>query len=55
MNDSKPIKCQKCGKPLGYVTMLTKGFYITATTSSKREAGSHLHGVFFEEKLEKKE
>jgi hypothetical protein len=32
-----------------------KGFYITATTSSKREAGSHLHGVFFEEKLEKKE
>ncbi|MGB9135420.1 MAG: hypothetical protein WCC63_07575 [Candidatus Bathyarchaeia archaeon] len=25
MNDSRPIRCQKCGKPLGYVTVLAKG------------------------------
>jgi hypothetical protein len=25
MNDSKPVRCQKCGKPVGYVTMLAKG------------------------------
>jgi hypothetical protein len=25
MNDSKPLKCQKCSKPIGYVTVLAKG------------------------------
>jgi len=25
MNDAKPVRCQKCGKPLGYVTVLAKG------------------------------
>jgi RNase P subunit RPR2 len=25
MRESKPIACQKCGKPLGYVTVLAKG------------------------------
>lgn len=25
MVDAKPVKCQKCGKPLGYVTVLAKG------------------------------
>jgi hypothetical protein len=25
MSDSKPVRCQKCGKPLGYVTVLAKG------------------------------
>jgi hypothetical protein len=25
MNDSRPVRCQKCGKPLGYVTVLAKG------------------------------
>ncbi len=32
-----------------------EGSYIAAAISSKREASSHLHGVFFEEKLEEKE
>jgi hypothetical protein len=25
MNDAKPVRCQKCGKPLGYVTVSAKG------------------------------
>jgi len=25
MNDAKPVRCQKCGKPLGYVTVVAKG------------------------------
>ena len=25
MNDAKPVRCQKCGKPLGYVTVFAKG------------------------------
>jgi len=25
MNEPKPVRCQKCGKPLGYVTVLAKG------------------------------
>jgi hypothetical protein len=25
MSHAKPVRCQKCGKPLGYVTVVTKG------------------------------
>jgi hypothetical protein len=25
MSDARPVRCQKCGKPLGYVTVLAKG------------------------------
>ena len=25
MADSNPVRCQKCGKPIGYVTVLSKG------------------------------
>lgn len=25
MSDAKPVRCQRCGKPLGYVTVLAKG------------------------------
>ena len=25
MNNAKPVRCQKCGKPLGYVTVFAKG------------------------------
>jgi DNA-directed RNA polymerase subunit N (RpoN/RPB10) len=25
MADAKPVRCQKCGKPIGYVTVLGKG------------------------------
>jgi hypothetical protein len=25
MSNAKPLRCQKCGKPLGYVTVLAKG------------------------------
>jgi hypothetical protein len=25
MIDAKPVRCQKCGNPLGYVTVLAKG------------------------------
>jgi DNA-directed RNA polymerase subunit N (RpoN/RPB10) len=25
MIDDKPVRCQKCGKPIGYVTVLGKG------------------------------
>ncbi len=25
MNDSQPVRCQKCGKPIGYITLLAKG------------------------------
>jgi hypothetical protein len=25
MSESKPVKCQKCGKPVGYITVLAKG------------------------------
>jgi hypothetical protein len=25
MVGSKPVRCQKCGKPVGYITVLAKG------------------------------
>jgi hypothetical protein len=25
MSESKPVKCQKCGKSVGYITVLAKG------------------------------
>jgi hypothetical protein len=25
MSCSKPVRCQKCGKPVGYITLLAKG------------------------------
>jgi hypothetical protein len=25
MSNVKPLRCQKCGKPIGYVTVLAKG------------------------------
>jgi hypothetical protein len=25
MSSDKPVRCQKCGKPVGYVTVLAKG------------------------------
>jgi hypothetical protein len=25
MVDARPVRCQKCGKPVGYVTVLAKG------------------------------
>jgi hypothetical protein len=25
MSKPKPVRCQKCGKPIGYVTVLGKG------------------------------
>jgi len=25
MNEAKPVRCQKCGKPVGYITVLSKG------------------------------
>ena len=25
MSPAKPVRCQKCGKPIGYLTVLAKG------------------------------
>ena len=25
MRESQPVRCQKCGKPVGYITLLIKG------------------------------
>jgi hypothetical protein len=25
MSEAKPLRCQKCGKPVGYVTVLARG------------------------------
>ena len=25
MSNANPVRCQKCGKPLGFITVLTKG------------------------------
>jgi hypothetical protein len=25
MSEAKPVKCQKCGKPVGYVSVVTNG------------------------------
>jgi hypothetical protein len=25
MSNAEPVRCQKCGKPVGYVTVLAKG------------------------------
>jgi hypothetical protein len=25
MSNAQPVRCQKCGKPIGYVTVLAKG------------------------------
>ncbi len=29
MSENKPLRCQKCGKPLGYVTITPKSFLET--------------------------
>ena len=29
MNDSKQLKCQKCGKPIGYVAVSVKSFLVS--------------------------
>lgn len=29
MSGTRPVKCQKCGKPLGYVTVLAKGLTLS--------------------------
>ena len=26
MSNAKPVRCQKCRKPIGFITVLTKGF-----------------------------
>ncbi len=26
INVAEPVRCQKCGKPIGYVTVLARGF-----------------------------
>ena len=26
MSDAIPVRCQKCRKPIGFITVLTKGF-----------------------------
>jgi len=28
MSDAKPVRCQECGKPLGYVTVFAKGLLV---------------------------
>ncbi|MCL5949428.1 MAG: hypothetical protein M1490_03005 [Candidatus Bathyarchaeota archaeon] len=28
MSESKPLRCQKCGKPIGYVTVTAKSFLV---------------------------
>ncbi len=32
MSESKPLRCQKCGKPLGYVTVTPKSFLAAKLT-----------------------
>jgi len=32
MADSKPLKCQKCGKPVGYVLVTAKSFLVSTQT-----------------------
>ncbi|MDH5376453.1 MAG: hypothetical protein OEW95_11690 [Candidatus Bathyarchaeota archaeon] len=29
MSDTKPARCQKCGKPLGYITVFAKGLILS--------------------------
>lgn len=29
MSGTRPVRCQKCGKPLGYVTVLAKGLTLS--------------------------
>jgi hypothetical protein len=35
MSDTKPVRCQKCGKPMGYVTVFGEGTDGFAAVSSK--------------------
>ena len=28
MSESKPLRCQKCGKPIGFVTLSAKSFLV---------------------------
>jgi hypothetical protein len=29
VSEAKPVKCQKCGKPIGYITVVPSGFLQT--------------------------
>jgi hypothetical protein len=29
MSGAKPVRCQKCGKPLGYITVFAKGLILS--------------------------
>ena len=51
MNNTKPLRCQKYGKPLGYVTVLAKGL-TSLPQPLQDEVDCNLHGLFPEEKID---
>ncbi len=36
MNEAKPVRCQKCGKPLGYITAFMKGLVMRQATHNMK-------------------
>jgi len=50
MTDSKPVRCQKCGKPVGYVTVLAKGLTLFQQPLQNIKIVCHLHGMLSESK-----
>jgi hypothetical protein len=44
MSESKLVKCQKCGGPIGYITVLGRGVLGSQQPVENEDVG-HLHGM----------
>jgi hypothetical protein len=51
MSETKPVRCQKCGKQIGYVTVLVQGLNGNSAPLKNVKISSYLHGLRAKEKV----
>ena len=52
MSDAKPVKCQKCGNPIGYVTAVARGISPFQQPVPNVKKSGDLHGMFSEKRID---
>lgn len=40
MSENKPLKCQKCGRPIGYIEVTVKSVFQKSSTDNVRLVGT---------------
>jgi len=50
MSDIKPVRCRKCGKPLGYITVFTKGLVLSQPIQNAKIV-PYLYGMLSEREI----